>query len=89
MTTSTIKKAAAQNGIDMTLINVIRVYAGKYRFEMADAPPELINKYNKEVKRLLKVLGLKFWGFKTGTGAWEYETGDMSASAKLAFANID
>ena len=50
---------------------------------------KMIKKYNREVKKLLKALGVKYWGLKTGTGAWDYELGEMSTSTKLALANID
>ena len=49
----------------------------------------MIRKYNRQAKKLLKVLGLKHWGFRTGYGAWEYQLGAMSYSTKLAFMNID
>lgn len=48
-----------------------------------------IKKYNRQVKKLLKVLGLKHWGIRTGTGAWDYELGEMSYSTRLALDNID
>lgn len=50
---------------------------------------KMIRKYNREVKKLLKVLGVEHWGFKTGYGAWEYQLGAMSESTKMAFNNID
>lgn len=49
----------------------------------------MIRKYNRQVKKLLKVLGVEYWGFRTGYGAWVYQLGAMSNSTKLAFANID
>lgn len=63
-----------------------------YYYENNDQLPEvitMIKKYNRQVKKLLKALGWKYWGFKTGSGAWDYELGNMSESTKLAFANID
>jgi hypothetical protein len=50
---------------------------------------KFIKNYNRQVNKLLKVLGVKYWGFKRGDGAWEYELGGMSYSTKLAFDNID
>lgn len=49
----------------------------------------LIRKYNRQVRKLLKVLGVKYWGFRTGYGEWQYQTGAMDYSTKLAFMNID
>lgn len=50
---------------------------------------KMICKYNREVKKLLKMLGVKYWGFRCGDGTWQYELGEQSYSTKLAFANID
>ena len=50
---------------------------------------KMIRKYNREVKRLLKALGVEHWGYQGGDGAWHYELGEESYSSKLAFANID
>lgn len=50
---------------------------------------KMIRKYNREAKKLLKALGVKWWAFKTGYGAWDYRLGEMSESTKLAFNNID
>lgn len=63
-----------------------------YYYETNEQLPEvekMIKKYNREVKKLLKALAVKYWGFRTGTGAWDYELGAQSYSTKLAFANID
>lgn len=63
-----------------------------YYYETGDQLPEVektIKKYNREVKKLLKALGVKHWGFKAGSGEWIYELGEQSYSTKLAFANID
>ena len=61
-------------------------------YETNEQLPEvekMIRKYNREVKRLLKVLAVKHWGFKAGSGEWHYSLGEQSYSTKLAFANID
>ncbi len=50
---------------------------------------EMIKRYNREVKKLLKALSVKYWGFKSGSGEWNYSLGEQSYSTKLAFANID
>ena len=50
---------------------------------------KMIKKYNREAKKLMKVLNVKWWAFKTGDGAWDYRLGDMSESTKMAFNNID
>lgn len=50
---------------------------------------KMIRKYNREAKKLVKALGVKWWAFKTGYGAWDYRLGEMSESTKLAFNNID
>jgi hypothetical protein len=53
---------------------------------------KLIKAYNRQVNKLLKFLkglGEKYWGFKRGSGDWEYELGSKSYSTELAFANID
>ena len=50
---------------------------------------KMVRKYNREVKKLLKALGEKYWGFRCGDGTWQYELGEQSYSTKLAFANID
>ena len=63
-----------------------------YYFDNNDQLTEvvtMIKKYNRQVKKLLNAMGFKYWGFKTGTGAWDYQLGSMSESTKLAFANID
>lgn len=63
-----------------------------YFYETDEQLPEvekMIKEYNREVKKLLKALAVKYWGFRTGTGAWDYELGAQSYSTKLAFANID
>lgn len=109
MTKKQIENIAKQNGIDITLVSIIKC-SGTWRFEMADLPADLakkniayfyenndqlpevlamIKKYNRQVKKLLKALGVKHWGFKTGYGAWDYQLGAMSESTKMAFANID
>lgn len=48
-----------------------------------------IKRYNSQVKKLLKALNVKYWGIRTGTGAWDYELGEMSYSTRLALDNID
>lgn len=50
---------------------------------------KMIKKYNRDAKKLMKALGVKWWAFKTGYGAWDYRLGEMSESTKLAFNNID
>lgn len=50
---------------------------------------KMIKKYNREAKKLLKALNVKWWAFKTGYGAWDHRLGEMSESTKLAFNNID
>lgn len=110
MTKATIKKAAKENGVDLSLIEISRNGSGVYCIEDTSLPADLaqrnieygertgcqlpevekrISKYNREARKLLKALGAKHWGFKTGYGAWHYELGAMSESTKLAFANID
>lgn len=109
MTKKQIENIAKKNGIDISLVAIIKC-SGTWRFEMADLPADLakknianfyenneqlpevlamIKKYNLQAKKLLKALGVKYCGFKTGTGAWDYQLGTMSESTKLAFANID
>lgn len=106
MTRATIKKAAKEAGVDLSLIKITRI-GGVYGLEDSDLPADLakrnveyegagqlpevekrIRKYNREAKKLLKALGVKYWGFQTGYGAFHYELGAMSESTKLAFANI-
>lgn len=63
-----------------------------YYYETGDQLPEvenIIKKYNREVKKLLKALGVKYWGLKTGSGEWDYKLGEQSYMTKLALANID
>ena len=63
-----------------------------YHNETNNQLPEvekMIRKYNREAKKLVKVLGVKWWAFKTGYGAWDYRIGEMSEGTKLAFNNID
>ena len=64
----------------------------EYYYENCEQLPEVektIKKYNQQAKKLLAVMGLKHWGLKTGTGAWDYELGEMSYSTRLALYNID
>ena len=49
----------------------------------------MIRKYNRQVKKLLAVLGVKYWGYRGGAGDWVYQLGAMDYSTELAFANID
>lgn len=63
-----------------------------FYYETGSQLPEvekLIRKYNRDVKKLLKVLNVKHWGLKTGYGAWDYTLGTMDESTKLALNNID
>ena len=50
---------------------------------------KMIRKNNREVKKLLMVLGVKYWGLRTGYGAWDYTLGSMDESTRLALNNID
>lgn len=63
-----------------------------YYYQNNEQLPEvekLIAEYNRQVKKLLKILGVKYWGLRTGTGAWTYNLGEMSYSTRLALDNID
>ena len=49
----------------------------------------LIRKYNRQAKRLVKVLGIGYCGWKAGSGEWFYREGGFTQSEELAFANMD
>lgn len=82
----TLRFEMADLPADLTKRNI------EYFYETNEQLPEvekIIKKYNRQVKKLLKVLGVKHWGLRTGTGAWDYELGEMSYSTRLALYNID
>lgn len=49
----------------------------------------LIRRYNRQAMRLVKLLPLRFCGFRCGSGEWEYREGDFTWTEKLAFDNMD
>lgn len=49
----------------------------------------LIRRYNRQAKRLVKLLPIGFCGFRCGTGEWDYREGSFTASEELAFNNMD
>lgn len=82
----TLRFEMADLPTDLTRRNVAHYYETR---EQLPEVEKLIKKYNQQAKKLLKLLNVKYWGLKTGTGAWDYELGEKSYSTELALANID
>lgn len=82
----TLRFEMADLPADLVKRNIEYYYANN---EQLPEVEKLIKKYNRQVEKLLKALNVKHWGLKTGTGAWDYELGEMSHSTRLALDNID
>ena len=82
----TLRFEMADLPADLAKRNIDYWYENGYQLPEVE---KIIKKYNQQANKLLKLLGLKHWGLKTGTGAWDYELGEMSYSTRLALENID
>ncbi|MDR3092281.1 MAG: hypothetical protein LBU36_08880 [Clostridiales bacterium] len=61
-------------------------------FRNTEEVERLINKYNKQARKLvglLKTHGLTFRGFRRGSGDWDYTTRAATYSDYLVASNID
>lgn len=49
----------------------------------------LIRRYNRQAERFIKLSGIAFCGYMTGTGEWQYREGDFTGAERLASMNMD